>query len=271
MQPHPTANHARGEGNGERLQPRTQAGRDSRAVRFWLKFLGLVLVAGSALLALPSVALARPVSRVFLNGSPAPVFFNDGDSFTVLGGPLEGTKARLAGYNTLETFGPVHRWGNWDPHEMYVLSKMATLNARRGIWHCYSDLKRDGYGRILWDCPDLAEDQIRKGLAHAMTVTKDPAPARYIAAQKLAMAERRGMWAHGTVPFVLTSLHSNDEGYEGVTYNRLVSTEDGHSEKWIHKDIYGECQEICHPTGACHIYVPFQRRYGAARAACLTH
>ena len=54
---------------------------------------------------------------------------------------------------------------------------MATLNARWGVWHCTSDLSRDGYGRILWDCPDLAVDHLSKGLAHAMNVDDEPARA----------------------------------------------------------------------------------------------
>jgi endonuclease YncB( thermonuclease family) len=234
-----------------------------------LAMLAAVLVAGMTLLS--AEALARPMTKVFLNGAPAPVFFNDGDSFSVLGGPLEGTKARLAGFNTLESFGAVHRWGKWDAHELYVVAKMATLNARRGVWHCHSDLRRDGYGRILWTCPDLIVDQIRKGLAHAMTVTKDPSPKEHLEAQRLAQAERRGIWAHGIPEYVLTSTHSNDEGYEGTTYNRLVSSADGHSEKWIHKDIYKDCDEICHPTGSCMIHVNFSRRFGYGRAECLAH
>lgn len=214
---------------------------------------------------------ARPVSRVFLNGVPSPVFFNDGDSFSVLGGALDGSKARLAGFNTLESFGGVHRWGAWTPQELYVNAKMATLNARRGVWHCYSDLKRDGYGRILWNCPDLALDQVRKGLAHGMTITEHPSPPEIIEAQRQAQAERRGMWAHGIPKYIVTSTHSTDEGYAGTTYNRLISTDDGHSERWEHLDVYKECQEVCHPTGSCMIYVAFNRRYGAQRAECLAH
>lgn len=212
---------------------------------------------------------AKPTSRVYLNGVPTPVFFSDGDSFTVLGGAMAGSRTRLSGYNSLESFGPAHRWGTWNAHELYVNAKMATLNARRGVWRCTSDLRRDGYGRTLWDCPDLALDQVRKGLAHAMTITDDPAPAHLLAAQQAAIAEQRGMWAKGVPTHVLTSLHSNDEGYEGTTYNRLVSVQDGHSVKWLHKDNYPECHEVCHEGGACMVYVTMNRRYGGTRAACL--
>ncbi len=228
------------------------------------------LLVGSSLL-IASVCQAKPEARVFLNGRPTPVYFNDGDSFTVLEGPIKGTKARLSGFNTLESFGPAHRWGTWDPHELYVIAKQAALNARQGEWHCESDMNKDGYGRILWHCEDLILDDIRKGLAHAMTVTAEPASPKQLEMQKLAQGEKRGMWAKGIPPFILTSLHSADEGAGAETYNRLISTADGHTEKWKHQDIYQDCQWVCHPSGACMLYVGFQRRYGANQAECLKH
>ncbi len=228
------------------------------------------LLVGCSLL-IASVAHATPAARVFLNGRPTPVYFNDGDSFAVLEGPLKGTKARLSGFNTLESFGPAHKWGTWDPHELYVVAKQAALNARQGEWHCESDLNKDGYGRILWHCEDLIQDDIRKGLAHAMTVTADPASPKQLELQALAQKEKLGMWAKGIPPFVLTSLHSADEGAGADTYNRLISTVDGHTEKWKHQDLYKDCEWICHPSGACMLYVGFQRRYGPSQAECLKH
>jgi endonuclease YncB( thermonuclease family) len=206
------------------------------------------LVTIAAILASPHRVEAIPASRVFLNGRPSPVFFNDGDSFRVLGGPLQGTKARLAGFNTLESHGPVHRWGTWTKKELYWNAKLATLNARRGVWHCVSkDMKRDTYGRILWWCKDLAVDQVRRGYAHAMSVNHNPGKKAIVAAMRDAIKHKRGMWAHGVPAYVLTSLHSASEGggRDGRTYNRLVSTLDGHSAKWEHKDTYGKCDEIC--------------------------
>lgn len=188
----------------------------------------------------------EPLTRVFLNGVPTPVYFNDGDSWRVMSGPLEGSRARLAGFNTLESFGPVHRWGQWHPYELYINAKMGTLNARRGVWHCTSDLRRDGYGRILWDCPDLAVDQIRKGLAHAMNVDDEPSRAEYLAAQREAIAQRRGMWAHGAPDFVMTSAHSADEdSTRDWHYNRMVSTRFGNSESVRHRESYPECSWVC--------------------------
>ncbi len=198
------------------------------------------------LAAAPAVA-GEAATTVFLNGVPAPVHFNDGDSFRVLGGEYEGT-ARLAGFNTLESYGGVHQWGDWTPNELYINAKMGTLNARRGVWHCTGDVNnRDTYGRILWDCPDLREDKVRKGFAHVLTVTEEGGDPVAIAAQQEAIKARRGMWAHGVPSYVLTSLHSASEGggSDGVTYNRLASTKDGHTEKWIHNDNYDECSTVC--------------------------
>ena len=195
-----------------------------------------------------TAADSRPLTLVFLNGVPSAVSFNDGDSFKVIQGNPKDTNARLSGFNTLESHGPVHRWGGWEFKELYANAKMATLNARRGVWHCDSDMSADGYGRILWHCPDLAEDQIRKGLAHAMSVTSEPAESHLLAAQHEAMREHRGMWAKGVPTYVMTSLHSADEARDksGPVYNRLINTVDGHTLRWAHTRVYKECESVCH-------------------------
>ena len=203
----------------------------------------LALIAAGLIVA-PSAPIAEPATKVYLNGRPAPVYFNDGDSFRVLAGEHVGSRARLAGFNTLETFGPVHRWGDWHAKELYTLSKAATLNAMRGVWSCKSDFDTDTYGRVLWYCRDLAIDQIRRGYAHALSINYEPADPAFMAAQRDAIANRRGIWAHGTPAYVITSLHSVSEG-RNPAYNRLVSTRDGHSAKWSHGDSYSECQDVC--------------------------
>jgi len=188
-------------------------------------------------------AEAVPATKVFLNGVPTPVYFNDGDSFRVLAGPLAGTRARLKGFNTLESYGRCHQWGDWTRLELSHYATLGTLNAQRGVWNCTSEMKKDFYGRILWDCQDLSIDQIRKGLAHAMTVTKQGANAVLLAAQRYAIKHRKGMWAHGVPEYVMTSLHSTSEGWEA--YNRLVASGNGHSKKWKHGLHYDHCQTVC--------------------------
>lgn len=207
----------------------------------------LAVLAGALLSGAPQVEAKEPQTKVFINGKPAPVFFNDGDSFRVLGGTYKATKARLAGYNTLESYGAVHSWGDWTAKEMYVIAKMATLHARKGVWHCETDGKTDTYGRMLLWCPDLAEDLVRRGYAHAMTIDDNPGKPELVAAQQEAIEAKRGLWAHGVPAFVLTSLHSVEEDVDGHgTYNRLVSTADAHSVKWKHTNRYSECDKVCH-------------------------
>ena len=74
------------------------------------QLVGVTLLVVLGLL-MASLASAKPQTRVLINSHPTPVYFNDGDSFTVLEGPLKDTKTRLSGFNTLESFGPAHRWG----------------------------------------------------------------------------------------------------------------------------------------------------------------
>lgn len=212
---------------------------------------GFGLLAAAAAFAVsfahPDAVEAEPRTKVMLNGKPTAVYFNDGDSFRVLQGEFAGAKARLSGYNTLESYGAVHQWGNWHEHELYVVAKMATLYARRGTWTCESDGKLDTYGRLLVWCPDLAKAQVRKGHAHVMSIDDNPGRPELLEAQKAAIADRVGIWAHGVPAFILTSLHSAEEDTEGHgTYNRLVSSDDAHSVKWKHDTKYSECTKVCH-------------------------
>lgn len=205
-----------------------------------------VLVVASAVI-FASVARAEPLTKVVINGSVTPVYFNDGDSFRIQAGPFKGTQSRLSGYNTLESFGPVHQWGTWTEKEMYVIAKMATHAAQQGQWNCEGDGKKDGYGRLLLFCKDLAMHLIKNGLAHTYSVNEEPGDPDLLKVQREAMAARRGMWAHGIPRFIVTSLHSKSEGGDknGQTSNRLISTTDAHSDKWVHNDDYAECQKVC--------------------------
>jgi endonuclease YncB( thermonuclease family) len=213
-----------------------------------------LLFAGLAALAVLTFAPAANAqqnghytSLARMNGVTYPVYYNDGDTFRPLAGPWRQRPARLAGFNTLESYGPVHRWGGWTYKELFVNAKQATYNARRQIWNCkVDDSQKDGYGRILAKCLDLGVDQVKKGLAHAYNIGK-PADWRLIQAQREAIVNRRGMWAKGVPPMVLTSLHSVDERINNdKNYNRLISPLDGLSDKWKHQISFQECQEVCH-------------------------
>lgn len=189
---------------------------------------------------------ANALTRVFLNGAVVPVSFNDGDSFRIHAGQYQGSQCRLAGFNTLESFGPAHQWGGWHPYELYINAKLATMNGRRGTWHCFTDGNRDGYGRLLVECPDLIVDQLRRGYGHAYQPDDTPSRPEYLRAQHEAIRARRGMWAHGVPLFVMTSLHSRSEDPSREWhYDRLISTIDGHSESRRHQNDYAECQWVC--------------------------
>ncbi len=204
-----------------------------------------VLAVASALV-FPHDAGADALTRVFINGVPTPVSFNDGDSFRPQEGEIAGQQCRLIHYNTLESFGPAHQWGDWHPYELYILAKMATVHARRGTWHCSFDGNFDGYGRAALDCPDLAVDLIRHGYAMAYQVDDHPARPEYLRAQREAIREGRGIWAHGVPEFVMTSVHSFDEDRDREWhYNRLISTRDGHSESMQHRETYASCEWVC--------------------------
>lgn len=233
-------------------------------------------------------SLPQEESEVFVNGERMLVYFNDGDTFRVLEGSLRGSSARLVGFNTLESYGPVHQWGEWTAKELYRNSYEATKNARRGGWHCKTDSDKDGYGRILADCRDLALDMINKGLAHAMTVTSEGATADLVKAQQKAIKGKVGFWKKGVPDYILTSAHSMSEfaGEESLivdvnakkkSYDRFVSTKDGHSLVSNHTNNYKECETVSYlPKGvkdaksaSAFVYVDFKHRYGANRAECL--
>jgi endonuclease YncB( thermonuclease family) len=205
--------------------------------------LATLVVIGAAIV---SPVGAEALTTIILNGKTTTGYFNDGDTFRPRDGQYHGQSFRTGGFNTLESFGPVHQWGDWHPYELYVIAKLAARNARRGTWHCSSDGTADGYGRMLADCPDLAYSQIEHGFAMAYQADDSPARPEYLRAEREAIAAHRGMWAHGVPEFVMTSVHSADEDRDrSVHYNRLISTLDGHTEEMRHTDSYGSCEWVC--------------------------
>jgi len=111
---------------------------------------------------------ASASTEIILNGEKTAVYFNDGDTFKVLSGPLKGKRSRLYGYNTLEAYGPVHRWGSFSKKELQRIADEGTEIAQSGTWHCTSEDTLDTYGRMLSTCMDLAEALISSGTAHVM-------------------------------------------------------------------------------------------------------
>jgi micrococcal nuclease len=232
------------------------------------------------LLAAPSAADARRRRRggaatrgtVVLAGETVRVRWTDGDSFEVLEGRFARSRARLAGVNALETFGPVHRVGAAGGPELLAVAKACAPFAAARTWRCDTDGRRDGYRRLLVECPDAAEALVAAGYAMAFAIDA-PAPERLLAAQRGAQARRAGIWVGGAPPLVPTSLHSADEpdlGPRGA-YDRVADTRTGAAPARPHGRTYRTCEEVClgeGPERACMTYVPFERRF-RGRPACL--
>lgn len=205
---------------------------------------------------------------VVLNGEHTEVRWSDGDSFKILSGPFKGSGTRLVGYNTLESYGPVHAWGEWTGEDLYKMAKKAKYAAASQVWKCTADEdKRDHYGRLLATCPDLIKHMVGTGEAHLFTIdgTTDPDA---LAVQQAAIKAKKGIWAKGVPERVITSLHSLSEKDWTQAYNRVADPKTGLAEKALHTQNFEECQRVC-LKGACMLYVPFKRRYGPQRAECL--
>lgn len=207
--------------------------------------------------------------EITIDGEKAAVYFNDGDTFKILDGKFKKSSVRVAGFNTLETYGPVHSWSKNSPTYLLDMANQATKLAQEGGWNCTLEPGQDFYGRLLATCDDLAFALLSQGLAHAYSINKSPASKSYIAKQKAAQKKKLGMWKGGVPSFIIASLHSTDEGAK-KTYNRMISTKDGHTERWQHDDSYGTCENVClEQDESCMIYVPFGQRYGKNKPKCL--
>lgn len=211
---------------------------------------------------------------ILLDGAVERVNWNDGDSFRITRGAREGQKARLVGYNTLESYGPVHFWGGFNGWELYRTHKAATALAKSKEWECSSNGTADTYGRVLVDCPELRRTLVAEGLAHVYQFEGDADP-ELLAVQMKAQNERKGMWAKGIPKAIITSVHSIDEpdpDHPDVkrteSYNRLCDTRTGRTYSYKHSVALKACDVFC-MDGSCMVYVPFDSRYGKHKAACL--
>lgn len=242
-----------------------------------LRLTSLALVMSCAT---PGGSDARPTrggrgakSSVVLDGTRMAVRWSDGDSFRFLDGPHRGMSARLKGYNTLETFGSVHRWGTWTPEDLLAIAKSCAKLAGAKVWSCRTEGQQDGYMRLLVECPDLTRELVRTGVAmvYAPEGSRPDAPA--LALQAEAMREKRGLWRLGAPRGVVTSVHSVGEDARTATeaYNRVVDTRTGRALVRRHTSRYAVCEEVCEDTdgdSSCMTYVPFEQRY-RNKPACL--
>lgn len=217
----------------------------------------------------PPADAKSPPQHLVLNGNKVRVNWNDGDSFKVLDGPDKGLKARLVGFNTLESYGPVHFWGAFHAYELYDIAKASQKLAKSQVWECQTQGDRDGYGRALVVCPEFAKQVVAKGLAHVFVVAGE-APEGLLERQLEAQRDQRGMWAKGVPSEIVTSIHSTSEdGGKGATaYNRACDTRTGLALPFEHATDFQPCDAWCRGA-SCMVYVPFEVRYGKDRPECL--
>lgn len=211
---------------------------------------------------------------IILNGKRVAVRWSDGDSFTFLDGEYTGQDTRLFGYNTLESYGPVHRWGSWSREELYTLTKADAAFCASKEWECTTSGEPDAYQRILVTCPKLGLEMVRKGRGLAYAIRGKPDPL-VLDAMHQAQRAGRGIWEKGVPKGLITALHSfsenTDSRYE-TSSNRILDTHTGEAPLRKHKDTYEVCQEVCLTTEgdwSCMVYVPYERRY-KNRPPCLT-
>lgn len=209
------------------------------------------------------------LSAIVLGGVEVPVLWGDGDSFVFLSGPRAGVETRLRGFNSLEAYGPVHRWGDWTREELFrVAMRSRDLSASK-VWTCRAGGAKDTYKRLLVDCPELREAQVRTGLGHLYPFDREVDPDE-LALQTEARMDDRGMWKKGRAEVVLTSVKAALPG--GSSGDWFVNGRTGESGRRGHTDMYAICEEVCikpiRGRGSCLVHVPFELRYGK-KASCL--
>lgn len=206
-------------------------------------------------------------NQVLLDGELIQVRWSDGDTFSWTDRSNGNkVKARLVGFNTLEDYGPVHRWGEWTRDELFALAEKAGEVAAAQGWVCEDTGSSGGYGRKAVLCDKLRNHLIREGYAHVFSM-EGPGPTYLLKMQMEAQAAKKGIWQKGVPEGLITSIHSSDEKASGKAYNRIVDTRSGASEVLNHENRYQNCEEVCH-RGSCMTYIPYKLRYGANKLNC---
>ena len=221
-------------------------------------------MAAASVAAPPKQVERRTNGVVLLDGTETRVNWDDGDTFFA---PEPRLKARLVGYNTLESYGAVHRFGPGEIR-LFEIAAEATSLAKSKAWVCTTGDGEGGYGRKSVDCPGLRTALLEAGLAHAFSVN-GPAPKDDLAAQQRGISARAGMWSEGPPSAIVTSVHSLDEKPDAdATYNRVLNIDTGEASKRPHTETHKTCEWVC-VGDSCLLYVPYKQRYGDQRAECL--
>jgi micrococcal nuclease len=197
---------------------------------------------------------------ILLRGKPTPVVWQDGDTLTFMKGPLKGKTGRLVGYNTLESYGPVHRWGEWSGQELLGLAVEARKVAAAQEWSCTKQKGRDSYGRLLINCPDARAALLDSGLAHVFAYEGEPDP-NDLARQTAARMDSRGIWLKGRPETIISNVSADNSGR---VFLRVVNSRSGKTEVRHQRGDYSICDEICDGpsvSGSCMLFIPYEQRY----------
>jgi hypothetical protein len=117
---------------------------------------------------------------------------------------------------------------------------------------------------------------IQEGYAHVYAYGDEEPDPELVEIQLKAQNDRRGMWQYGIPRAIVTSVHSVDEkdsddglaAPRGESYNRLADTRTGKTFSVKHDKVFKPCDVFCH-SGSCMLYVPFNKRFGNDRPACV--
>ena len=92
-------------------------------------FIHLYILLALCLVTFTSEAAPSGKGRVLIDDTYHDVSWSDGDSFGITSGRMRGQRVRLLGYNTLESYGPVHKWGDWnEDFRLYQICHIAYIS-----------------------------------------------------------------------------------------------------------------------------------------------
>ena len=149
-----------------------------------------------------------------------------------------------------------------DRVELAYLDHLLGLDAAWG-------LARTGLGFLLLDTAGLAAFRARLetgdwGKADALSRWS----RRLDPVQKAAVSRVRAAAVARCRPRDLARLIRGSGATD--SYNRILNPKTGEAAKRKHTETYQECSWVCpQGQGSCMLYVPYKKRYGASKAACL--
>ena len=215
----------------------------------------------------PTKKLPTDKPGIILDGKIVASTWLDGDTVRLQLDDTKKVTARLAGFNTLESYAAVHKWGAWTPNQLIDIARQATLRTKSETWHCKTLPGSGGYRRIKIDCPQLRHSLLRSGLAHVFTIGAKVDPTN-LQTQNFAKSHGLGMWAKGVPSIIITHVRSKaTPSPQERIYDTHVSTQTGEVQFRNHTLTYSPCQFVC-TASSCFQFIPKHSRYHANPKTC---